>query len=103
MNKNLTAHEMDKIRADDAVLQEVLKRDFVPEPVQYKDGIVLVISRCIKGPQGWAGLFKLEEVQMEDEKGKKLKIPIRRTLVEGRDRDGIMTTVDRAIGRRYFT
>lgn len=97
-----TPAEMDRIRAADAVLRQKQMRDFKPEPTEYEDGMFLVISRCIKGPQGWVGMFELSKLVMEDEQGKPLKKPIRKVLISGSNRDGINARIDKELGLRYF-
>ena len=99
MSAPKTAAEMESIRAANSVLREKEMAEFQPEPIEYKDGLFLVVSRCVKGP--FLGMFMLTQITLDDH-GKPLKKPIRKTLIEGTDRDGINRAIDKAMGARFF-
>lgn len=97
-----TLEEMNAIREADAVLKEQQARDFVPEKVEYKDKAAFIISRCVKGPQGWVGFFKVSQLITEDGSGKKLKKPIIKTIAEGVDMVVAMSSLETALRRKVF-
>ena len=94
--------EMDRIRKADAILVEAARKAFVPESVEYDDKCAFIISRCVKGPQGWVGFFKVDQLITEDAKGNPLKKPFRKVLKGGIDLVIAMATIETAIRRRIF-
>ena len=94
--------EMERIRKADAILVEARRRDFVPEAVEYDDKCAFIISRCVKGPQGWVGFFKVDQLVTEDKHGNALKKPVRKLLKEGCDLLIAMSAIETAIRKRVF-
>lgn len=94
--------EMETIRKADAILKEQQAKDFVPEAVEYEDKALFVVSRCIRGPQGWKGFFQVSQLIVDDGKGKKLKKPIRKVIAEGVDMVVAMSSMETALRRKVF-
>lgn len=70
-NQVVNLLERERIRKANDIVQQKLKKEFVPEAVEWDDKIFVVVSRCVKGPQGWPGLCKLailDEAQMKKAK-----------------------------------
>ena len=96
-----TAMDYERMRKADAIIQEKLKKAFVPEPVEFEDKCFFVVSRCVKGPQGWKGVLRVEEVITSDN-GKTLKRPIRKTVADGVDIVIAMSNLETALRKRIF-
>lgn len=96
MSQIKTAAEMLTIRQIDAKIREKEKRNFVSEPVAYDDKASFVVSRCIRGPQGWVGLFKVCELIQN---GKKTE---RKVLANGVDMVVVMSSIEDAVRRKVY-
>lgn len=97
-----TASEMDRIRKADAIIQEKRIKSFVPEDIKYDDKASFVISRCVRGPQGWVGFFKVDQIITEDRHGVPLKKPFRKMLKSGIDMVVALATIEEALRRRVY-
>ena len=91
---------LDRIRQRQEIERKQIMAEYRPEPIEYKDGLTLVVSRCIRG--AFIGMFKLSVLTTTDKNGKPLKKPIAKVLIEGVDRDSINRQLDKEIGKRYF-
>jgi hypothetical protein len=90
---------MKVIQEAEARIQEKLRKEFVPEAIEWRDMIVLVVSRCTAGPQGWKGLLRVEKLDPEDKGVKKAK---RTLVISGVDIEGTHSAVEKAVHKRIF-
>ena len=93
---------MEAKRTADAKLRQEQAKAFVPEAIEYADGVSFIISRCIRGPQGWVGLFAVDQVIFDDAQRKALKKPLRKRIAEGVDMVVAVSSMETAARKRYF-
>ena len=93
---------MEAKRTADAKLRQEQAKAAVPEAIEYADGISFIVSRCVRGPQGWVGLFSVDQVVFEDAQRKPLKKPLRKRIAEGVDMVVAMSSMETAARKRYF-
>jgi hypothetical protein len=85
-----------RIQEEDANLRQVQRREYQPEPIIYEDKAAFVLSRCVRGPIGWPGFFKVEQLVQA---GKKIE---RRAIAEGVDMVVALASIEDALRKRVF-
>ena|ERR1035437_3980154 len=93
--------EMERIRAADAILRAEQAKKFVPEPNVYKPLAYFECGRYTTGT--FRGLFAVFQLIVEDENGRKLKVPIRKPVSDGDDFFMANGKLSEAFRRRVYS
>jgi hypothetical protein len=85
---------LEAVRTANAKIVEAERKAYVPPAVEWKDYCSYTVSRCVSGPQGWPGLFRIIEIDKE-KKAKKV-------LISGVDIHTALGYLETAARRRVF-
>ena len=90
-----TLAQMEVIREKDTEIRSKIPAP-QPAPIVYEDKVFIVVSRCVDGPQGWKGLFRVCQMVQEGKRN------IRKTIAEGVDMPVIMSSIETALRKRVY-
>ncbi len=99
-HKLKTPAEMEIIREKQAVLDEEARKNFKPEPNVATPLAYFEIARYTSG--SFLGMFVISQMITEDAKGRELKKPIKKKVIDGVHIDSAMRALETAVRGRVF-
>ncbi len=100
MAKLKTIAEMDRERMKQIVIDDEIRKNRKPEPNISTPLAYFEVSRYTSG--NFKGMFVISQMITEDHKGRELRKPIKKTVIDGVFIDGALDALGQAIRKRVF-